>query len=161
MTRQAGVTLVEVLITLLILKLGLLGVLAAQLQALRLVSDATQHTTALALSRQIHLQLSPIYQSRMPQNLTIDQPVSALVCDAASPCTAVQFEQYLIARWQEQYLTASGTGLLYEPQFCLKRQQGMLNITASWQARTAPIAQMPQSCGWMNNRNGLALGQPG
>lgn len=53
MTRQRGATLIEVLITLIILKVGLLGVLATQLQALRLASEATQRTTVVALSRDI------------------------------------------------------------------------------------------------------------
>ena len=58
MEQQRGASLVEVLVTLLILKVGLLGALAGQLLALKMVTDASQRTTAVALSQDIMQQLA-------------------------------------------------------------------------------------------------------
>lgn len=159
MTRQAGATLVEVLITLLILKVGLLGVLAAQLQALRLVTDATQQTTALALSRHIHQQLATVYQPNLQHDFLIEQPINAASCLAATPCQPKQFEQYLVSRWQQHYLTDTALGMLFEPVFCLRRQQGQLQIVASWQSRSAFSTITDGQCGTNEGRAALRLGQ--
>lgn len=146
MTRQSGATLIEVLITLLILKVGLLGVLAAQLQALRMATEATQRTSVVALSRDILHQLS-FYQDPAPAaNYQITDAVSAVSCSAAAPCYGGDSRQFLIYHWQQQFRNEQHYGLLLQPAFCLRQQQGRLDIEASWYARVEPLAKGASQC---------------
>lgn len=144
MTRQSGATLIEVLITLLILKVGLLGVLAAQLQALRMATEATQRTSVVALSRDILHQLS--FYRDPAASYHIEHNVGVVSCSATSPCYGGDSRQYLIYHWQQQFRSDQGYGLLYEPVFCLRQQQGQLALEASWQARIEPLVQEPSTC---------------
>lgn len=158
MTRQRGATLVEVLLTLLILKVGLLGVLAAQLQALRLVTEATQRTSVVALSRDILQQLSTLDGVSPTVSVTADSALAMVPCTTSSPCTESDFTQFLIARWQQDWLNDNGYGLLFQPAFCLNKQHGSMQLEASWQGRTTLATQATKGCRTGPDRNVLRLG---
>lgn len=160
MTRQRGATLIEVLITLLILKVGLLGVLATQLQALRLASEATQRTTVVALSRDILQQLRFYQQSAATHNYQVSGALNAVNCSAAAPCQHYNSKQFLIRHWQQQWLADQGYGLLLQPAFCLHQQQGKLQLEASWQARVQPLSVAHSSCQAGAGRGLFHLGLP-
>lgn len=153
MLRQQGMTLVEVLVTLLILKVGLLTVLAAQLQALRLTTDALQTTTAVALARDILPQLSSFHTTT---DTALDVLPEAGMPPCASGCVDGDYRQHLLARWQQQWSTDSGYGLLLAPAFCLQQQAGHIRLQASWQQRSA-LSLASQHCGGGPGRAGLQV----
>ena len=88
MRLQHGFSLVEVLVTLLIFKIGLLGALVSQSLAIRQVQDATQRTVAVALSNALlndlraNQQLAAVLGARISR----DAALPALPdCSATAP----------------------------------------------------------------------------
>lgn len=149
--EQRGATLIEVLITLLILKVGLLGVLAGQLQALKLVTDATQRTTAIALSHEVLQQLSAFN----PPSVIVNSP-------EVNPCLAAScnhdLQQHVLARWQAQWQNVEiGYGILFAPEFCLEQQQGQLTLQATWQQHAGKTTADRASCQLSAGRSGIQL----
>ncbi|WP_161796336.1 prepilin-type N-terminal cleavage/methylation domain-containing protein [Arsukibacterium ikkense] len=149
MQLQHGFSLLEVLITLLILKLGLLGVLAGQTLALQYVIDATQRTTAVALSAVLVQELAASIsgQPGFSLELTTPDPIELPSCNAAAWCTGTELRDYQLARWQQLWPSALQAGLaapLFAPQFCLQFTDNNLHIQASWQQRahSSNIAQV-------------------
>lgn len=157
MAQQRGATLIEVLITLLILKVGLLGALAGQLLALKVVTDASQRTTAVALSHEITEQLAA-FSNLATSNFSANDPVNMPFCNAAAPCTYQDSRQYLVARWQQKWQSAqSGYGLLFAPEFCLQQQAGQIELAASWRQHAAMAISQGQACTASPGRSALQL----
>ncbi|GHG74003.1 hypothetical protein GCM10010919_27330 [Alishewanella longhuensis] len=157
MEHQRGATLIEVLITLLILKVGLLGVLAGQLLALKVVTDASQRTTVVALSHEITEKLaafSTLAGSTFSSNHSLNMPS----CNDAAPCSYQDSRQYLVARWQQKWQSEqSGYGLLFSPEFCLQQQGGQIELTASWRQHAAMAVSQGQACAATAGRSALQL----
>lgn len=152
--EQRGATLIEVLVTLLILKVGLLGVLAGQLQAMKLVTDATQRTTAIALSHEILQQLSAFN----PPPVTTSFSDSAEVNPCQSDSCRSDLQQYVVERWQAQWQNSHiGYGLLLAPQFCLEQQLGQITLQATWQRHAGQAAASAVSCQVGVGRSGIQL----
>lgn len=147
--EQRGATLIEVLITLLILKVGLLGALAGQLQAIKLVTDATQRTTALALSHEILQQLSAVNPPRVTTN-------ASDLCLTSSCNNTLQ--QQIVTRWQAQWQGAEASyGMLVAAQFCLEQQQSQLTLQATWQQHAGKATGDAASCQLTAGRSGIQL----
>ncbi|MCB5227093.1 type IV pilus modification protein PilV [Alishewanella sp. 16-MA] len=159
MKQQRGATLIEVLITLLIIKIGLLGVLAGQLLALKWVTDATQRTTAIALSQEIVQQLHSFNSPHKASDFQLaEQPASE--CSAHLPCQYTEARQYLLSRWQAKWQgSAHSYGLLLDPQFCLQQHNGQLQLAVSWQQNAAFAQGIAPTCKVGNGRSGLSLAQ--
>ena len=82
MRLQHGFTLTEVLVTLLVLNIGLLGVLATQTLALKQVRDAIHRTRALALGNAL-LQEMQLNQWRAGQSVP-ELPEKLVMPDATA-----------------------------------------------------------------------------
>lgn len=163
MQLQRGFSLLEVLITLLILKLGLLGVLAGQTLALQYVIDATQRTTAIALSATLlqELAASVTDQPDFTLKLTSASPVELPVCNAEVLCTDAELRDYQIARWRQLWQDrpeSEAAAPLFAPQFCLQFADNSLQLQASWQQRAnaGPAADITE-CEPGSGRSGLTL----
>ncbi len=148
MRLQHGFTLLEVLITFLVLKLGLLGVLAGQTLALQYVIDATQRTTAVALSAALLQELAAANSDQPGFSLELNtlDPVALPTCNAAAWCTDTALRDYQLARWQQLWQQTAQAGLaapLFEPQFCLQFADNSLLLQASWQQRAHAISSEP------------------
>lgn len=157
MEHQRGATLIEVLITLLILKIGLLGVLAGQLLALKVVVDASQRTTAVALSQEIAQQLAA-FTGNASSNFNANHASTIPLCTHAAPCTYQDSRQYFVARWQQKWQSEhSGYGLLFSPEFCIQQQSGQLELRASWRQHAAIGNNHAQECEATEGRSALQL----
>ncbi|SNY54508.1 type IV pilus assembly protein PilV [Arsukibacterium tuosuense] len=162
MQLQRGFSLLEVLITLLILKLGLLGVLAGQTLALQYVIDATQRTTAVALSATLVQELSATISDNpaFTLELTPDSPLVLPPCSADFRCTEAELRDYQLGRWQQLWQSSLETGAtapLFAPQFCLQFADNSLRLQASWQQRANADTKATISCEPGDGRSGLAL----
>ncbi|WP_372625637.1 hypothetical protein [Arsukibacterium sp.] len=160
MRLQRGVSLLEVLITLLILKLGLLGVLAGQTLALQYVIDATQRTTAVALSASLVQELGAVLTDHPAFSLELNPDSSAELpdCSAEVSCNNTQLRDYQLARWQQLWQSeAERAAPLFSPQFCLQFAGGNVQLQASWQQRANADKAASVSCEAAPGRSGLAL----
>ncbi|MBV2129454.1 prepilin-type N-terminal cleavage/methylation domain-containing protein [Arsukibacterium indicum] len=163
MQLQQGFSLLEVLITLLILKLGLLGVLAGQTLALQYVIDATQRTNAVALSAVLVQDLAASLNNNHPAftlELTPASPAEVPVCSATAICSSAELRDYQLGRWQQlwqQSMTTGATAPLFDPQFCLQFADNSLQLRASWQQRANAESTTSISCEPGPGRSALAL----
>lgn len=162
MQLQRGFSLLEVLITLLILKLGLLGVLAGRTLALQYVIDATQRTTAVALSAALVQELAASLNNHPAFTLefTSASPLEMPACSATVLCNASELRDYQLGRWQQLWQQGPTTGAtppLFAPQFCLQFADNSLQLQASWQQRANADSAAVLSCEPAAGRSGLAL----
>lgn len=162
MQLQRGFSLLEVLITLLILKLGLLGVLAGQTLALQYVIDATQRTTAVAPSAALVQELAASLNNHPPfvLDLSFDSPLELTACSATVLCNASELRDYQLGRWQQLWLQSSTTVTsvpLFAPEFCLQFADNNLQLQVSWQQRANADRSASFSCEPGAGRSGLAL----
>ncbi|MDX1677922.1 prepilin-type N-terminal cleavage/methylation domain-containing protein [Arsukibacterium sp.] len=162
MQLQRGFSLVEVLITLLILKIGLLGVLAGQTLALKYVIDATQRTTAVALSAALVQELAASLnnQPAFSVELSAVSQIELPACSATVLCSSTELRDYQLGRWQQlwqQNLNNNTTLALFAPKFCLQFADNQLQLQASWQQRANAGSATSISCEAGAGRSGLAL----
>ncbi|WP_213996742.1 type IV pilus modification protein PilV [Arsukibacterium sp.] len=162
MQLQRGLSLLEVLITLLILKLGLLGVLAGQTLALQYVIDATQRTTAVALSATLVQELAATLNNHPPFTLELNSDSLAELpdCSADVLCSATELRDYQLGRWQQLWQNSLASGAaapLFAPQFCLQFADDNLQLQAGWQQRANADSAASIGCEPGAGRSGLAL----
>lgn len=159
MRLQYGFSLVEVLISLLIIKVGLLGILAGQTLALRNVIDATQRTQAVALTNELintiysNQQLIPLVAGRLTVAAELAVPPN---CSADSSCSKTQLAEQQRYSWYLQW--AGTTGPLIEPEFCLTSSHGAVAVFVSWQQRIANATPSILDCELTQGRSGFTLG---
>lgn len=138
MRLQHGFSLVEVLVTLLILKVGLLGVLAAQTFSLRQLQDAIQRTQAVALSHSLlsEVRANPHLTALLESQITrqFELP-SDPTCNVEQVCTAEQVAAMQLNSWAYSLLTSAGASL-FNPAFCLQQQGSAIQLAVSWQQRS-------------------------
>ena len=158
MRLQHGFSLVEVLVTLLVLKVGLLGILAAQTVALRQVQDATQRTQAVALSYALlnefkanHSLVSRV-SSRVNRYTELpEQPQ----CSSQLPCSAEQLaDAQLHHLFSQLHQQANG---LFQPEFCLQSQGATIRLDVSWQQRAYSAEAADGSCAVSIGRSGFSV----
>lgn len=158
MKLQRGVTLLEVLAALLVLKLGLLSALSAQLLAFNIVTDAMQRTTAISLAQDISQQLKAFDLSTLAKDFSnhAQQPVND--CSAAMPCAYEDARHYLLWRWQQKWqIATTGYGYLLAAEFCLRQQAGRLELNASWRHKAAATTVQTDACEVADGRSGFHL----
>jgi type IV pilus assembly protein PilV len=139
MRLQHGFSLLEVLITLLIIKVGLLGVLAAQTLALRQVQDAVQRTQAVAVSAGVfsELQANHGLTDIIAPQLTLRSVIPvAPKCTALTNCNMTQLATVQLHTLLDQLRPSTGISLT-EPLLCLQQDAGAVQLQLSWQQRAA------------------------
>ncbi len=104
---QSGFTLIEVLITLVVFAVGLLGLAALQIRAMQFVHDAYIHSQAQVLAYDV---LDRIRANRIEaMSLTTsnyvltfdDNPAAPGTNCAATDCTAPEMAQFDLYEWRE------------------------------------------------------------
>lgn len=121
--KQRGITLIEVMVTLLIIGIGLLGLLGLQAKSLSGHKDSFDRKTAAELIVQIsermrsnHLGfMSDAYASSMGVGVPVSAPPS---CGGTTNCTVTESAQLDIASWQANVrsrLADSGTFIVTRP----------------------------------------------
>lgn len=147
MRLQHGSSLVEVLITLLILSVGLLGSLAAQTVAVKQLQDAIARTLAMTVANSLIQEYAAnnalFTVSGSYLNAHSELPVSP-VCNAAGACTATQ-----LAASQLQPLMSASSDVwsrLPAADLCLSQQGNSLAVSISWNKHSANVAAEAGSC---------------
>ncbi|CAM3732036.1 type IV pilus modification protein PilV [Rheinheimera salexigens] len=160
MRLQQGFSLLEVLVSLLIIKIGLLGILAGQTLALRNVIDATQRTQAVALTNELinniysNQQLIPLMTGRITKAAEL---TTAPNCSADVACSKAELAQQQRFNWYQQWATAAKLPLT-EPEFCLASSAAGLAMSVSWQQRLASSPPVAVACELSKGRSGFVLG---
>ena len=158
MRLQHGFSLVEVLVTLLILKVGLLGVLAAQTFSLRQLQDAIQRTQAIALSHGLlsEIRANPDLTALLGSHITrqFELPFDP-TCNFEQACTAQQVAATQLNRWAHSLQTSAGASL-FNPAFCLQQQGGSVLLAVSWQQRSATSTAV-SGCDATNGRSAFVI----
>lgn len=155
LSRQQGVSLIEVLVSLVILSLGVLAVVALQLVSKRNNADAGQRTIAAQLAYDmIERMRANSTQATLTAYLTGSNPVgrnskggtepSPNCSISTSPCTATQIIPHDLWEWEQALDGASETigtgktGGLLSPTGCIERTtddgggDGIYTITIAW-----------------------------
>ena len=168
MRRARGVSLIEVLVSMVILSLGVLAVVALQLVAKRNNADAAQRTIASQLAYDI--------VERMRANSTTaalavyiqageiggnNAALAAQACTSGAPCTAAQLVQHDLALWEQALLgaaevvvtagTPSNTGGLVNPTACITGPagggDGIYTVTIAWRGNIELANDAAVVCG--------------
>lgn len=148
MRLQHGFTLTEVLVTLLVLNIGLLGVLAAQTLALKQVRDAIYRTRALALGNALlqdmhsNSALANAVGSRL--HLQSEIPL-APSCSPAQPCTASQVAAVQLQKWFELLKPETGA-VLPDAEFCLQQSGSAVSLNVSWRSASQAQPGSTEAC---------------
>jgi len=151
MRKQYGVSLIEVMVTVLVLSIGLLGIAALQFMSKRSNFEAVQRTTATMLVYDI------IERMRMnPMGLGSYASAGAAVgsgttsepspnCSAGNPCNANELAVHDAWAWEQALLGAaevsgtSNTGGLVSPTGCITADAaapGHYSIAIAWRGST-------------------------
>lgn len=112
-TKQQGIALIEILISVLVLGIGLLGIAALQSSSVRYSQSAQERTTALIMAGT----LTEIMRSN---------PDVARTGSYAGDC-----ESELLAEWALQLQSATGTTTC--PEVIWNAGTGVYTISISWQ----------------------------
>ncbi len=141
MRLQHGFTLTEVLVTLLVLNIGLLGVLATQTLALKQVRDAIHRTRALALGNALlqEMHSNSALAMAVGSHLHLQSEIPAAPsCSASQPCTAHQVAAVQLQQWFE-LLQSGSAAALPDAEFCLQPSGGFVSLSVSWRS----VSQAP------------------
>lgn len=160
MRLQQGYSLVEVLVALVIVKIGLLGILAGQTLALRNVIDASQRTQAVALTNELintiysNQQLIPLMSGRLTTGIELSTPSPCSSVISCDPSELAQFQRFT---WYQQWATPSKSSLI-DPEFCLSSTSTGITMFVSWQQRLANHEPMAEACALASGRSGFTVG---
>lgn len=159
MRLQHGFSLVEVLVTLLIFKIGLLGALVSQSLAIRQVQDATQRTVAVALSNALlndlraNQQLAAVLGAR----ISTDAALPALPdCSATASCTASEVAAVQAHSWLNQ-LQQYNRLSLQQPQFCLRSLGSNVSLNVSWRQKSSQPGAVAAECSAGSGYSGFVV----
>ena len=163
MRLQHGFSLVEVLVSLVVISIGLLGVLAGQTFALRNVIDATQRTQAVALTAELlsYSHSNDAFVDTVPTKIEpgaiADSPID---CTAAKPCNSSELAYSQIQHWQNQLSNGQGA-MLSKPEFCISGSAAAVEIKVSWQQRASLKKPVAADCAVSAGRSGFSLSSGG
>lgn len=102
--KQArGATLIEMMVSLFVMGVGMLGVLGLQTQAVRFNHQAYSYSQAVFLAQEMLERMRANPNDAPNYTFTFDQSISASKNCAApnASCTPAQLRQWDIANWQE------------------------------------------------------------
>lgn len=126
MRLQQGISLLEVLLAVLLLKVSVLGALAGQLHARQMVIEATQRTQAAAMAAD--------WLNRMQASgHSFSQIAPSPECTASSPCPPESLASWLHQQWQHQWWHSSAA--LAQGGYCSQQQAGGTEFVVYWYGR--------------------------
>lgn len=130
--KQKGITLIEVLISVFVLAIGILGMAGLQLNAKQTNFEALQRSTASALVQNM---LERMRANPSALDSYVPEPASAPSADCTTaPCSASDLAVW--DRWEWKQLLAgsseSGRGGLLDPASCITNVSGDVSVTVYW-----------------------------
>jgi len=157
--KQAGYLLVEVLVSMLIVTVGVVGIAKLQHVSKNSNAQAVQRTIASHLTDNLIERvrtntggINTYFPSDSTVVLTGSTSAPAALCTAGNVCTAAQLAAFDIWEWEQNLIgtfeTASGaaTGGLVNPIVCLQRPagggDGLYHIAIAWHSHSR-LEQQP------------------
>lgn len=112
--RQQGASLIEVLVSMTILAVGILGINAMQTATLKSNQNSYMRTQAVYLAQDIVERMRSNGQGVAAGNYNNPAPVLTAACQTAAGCTAAQMAAHDVAQWQAAVAAAlpSGAGVV-------------------------------------------------
>jgi type IV pilus assembly protein PilV len=143
MTNQRGFTLLEVLVSLVVLAVGLLGVGKLLMGAVKADDSAHMRTQATALAYAILDQMRANHGSAVSQNYDVPFgpfPNPGNVCLGAGGCAANALAQYDLYQWKRSLLGAlpAGDGTVVTATGA--NNQTSATVTVQWNDSLAQLA---------------------
>lgn len=110
--RQAGVSLIEVLVAMLILSIGLLGMVGLQTTSLRNTQNAYLRTQATVFAGDMAERIRTNPQGVGGGSYMVASGALTAACESAAGCASGALAQHDVARWQASLASAlpSGSG---------------------------------------------------
>ncbi|PWG65142.1 type IV pilus modification protein PilV [Sediminicurvatus halobius] len=147
--RQAGFTLTEVLVAVLVLSIGLLGLAAMQVRALQYNQSAYLRSQASLLAYDVmeRMRANPSAAVAGDYDVALtDAPASVTACNtSSSSCSAGQLAAYDLATWQCQLGNWSSSsacaglgidaGILPDGRGAIQRAGNSFTVTIQWTDR--------------------------
>lgn len=162
MKRCLGFSLIEVLVTMLIMAIGMLGAAALQLQSKRVGYDATQRAVASNLAQDIVERMRTnnaavaSYQIADLGGGSLAQP-GATCSTSTSPCSSGQmalldlweFEQALDGASASRTDSSGRTTIdgLSNPTACITHAAGVVTVSIAWRGAVATSNPDRSNCG--------------
>ena len=149
--KNKGFSLIEVLISVVILSVGLLSIAALQVNAKKATYDSIQRTTASQLASDIieRMRANNSALADYIENTPISQPT--VLCTIDAPCTTASAVA-LYDLWEWDQMLISG---LQSPTACITQATNVYTIAIAWRGvenLTQATDPVPNSCG---NGSGL------
>ncbi|MDP4529759.1 hypothetical protein Q3O59_12070 [Alkalimonas delamerensis] len=149
MRLQQGISLLEVLLAVLLLKVSVLGALAGQLHARQMVTEALQRTQAVAMAEDwlnrmqaagaSHAELSPFPE-----------------CSASLPCPSETIANWLHQQWHQQWWL--GPNALAQGGYCELLDDSSAELVLYWHSRSLLSESLSQNpCGQSGPKVALQL----
>jgi type IV pilus assembly protein PilV len=147
--KQSGVSLIEVLVTLVLISIALLGSASLQVLSKRANSEAAQRTVAAQLANDLLARMrgnSGVLDSYLPDatlgGATLGAEPAMDCADDAVSCASEDVAAYELWQWEQQMdgamelVGATGTGGLLEPTACLTGpvggDAGVYQVAIAW-----------------------------
>ncbi|MDG2046888.1 MAG: type IV pilus modification protein PilV [Halioglobus sp.] len=155
---ERGMGMLEYLLALLIFSTGVMGLMSVQLTAKKIVSEASQRSTATALGRDIveRMRANPeqheAYRAVEIGDTTQLLPLPDVDCNV-SICTAPQIATFDLWQWESRLLgravvgSSANSGGLISPRACISNNDGAVAVTISWGVSTVVQQSMLMVCG--------------
>jgi len=141
--KQSGVTLIEVLITLLLVSVGMLTTLGMQVKSKEALYDAVQRTSASHLVYDISEKMRSNGLARASYYGTFGGSTQAgQACSSGAPCTPAELAALDLFEWERmldglaEQVGGNAAGGLISPQACITGPagggQGTYTISVAW-----------------------------
>lgn len=151
LTKNRGFSLIEVLVTLVIVAIGLLGLLALQMRSFGLQTDSLNRKAAAELSSQLAERLAGNlsgYRAVVPSLTSPVDYLSAPVVPNCTNCTATELWNRDIALWvQEARRRLPGAVARVAPSYANASERVIsVNVILGWQEPNAQTEGVNGSC---------------
>ena len=159
MVKSFGFSLLEVLISMVVLSIGLLGIAGLQATSKRTSYEALQRTTAVMLTRDIieRMRTNPDQIAAYSGTVNENTAIAHNDCSAAT-CTPVQLAAYDLFEWQQAILGANelsdtgvNTGGLVSPVGCITVAAACtscsVTVAIAWRGMTKLSDPTVDTCG--------------
>ena len=158
MVKSSGFSLLEVLISMVVLSIGLLGIAGLQATSKRTSYEALQRTTAVMLTRDIIERMRTNPDQIAAYSGTVDTTTITHNDCSAATCTPVQLAAYDLFEWQQAILGASelsdtgvNTGGLVSPVGCITVAAACtscsVTVAIAWRGMTKLSDPSIDTCG--------------
>jgi type IV pilus assembly protein PilV len=154
--KQLGSTLIEVLVTMVLVAIGILTTLGMQINTKESLYDSVQRTTAAQLAHDMSERLRSNRDGRdsyVASGTVGGGTLTATTCTAASPCAPAAMAALDLYEWEQMLDGAAeaGTGGLVNPQGCITGPAaggaGQYTVAIAWRGIKELSDPTSNNCG--------------